>query len=395
MRHGLFAPCPRGLEPLLADDFAAAGATAVRAVPGGVEGQGDLATIYRLNLESRIATRVLRRLAAVDYRNEADIYRLAYDIDWPRLFTVERSIRVYVTAIRSPLKSLEFITLKVKDAVCDRFRADVGRRPSVNTRQPEVRIHLFLTATQATLYLDTSGEPLYRRGHKAAKVEAPLKENLAAGILRLSGWTPLADPVPPLLDPMCGSGTFLLEAAQMALDEAPGLARDAGEFGFERLAGFDAALWQSLRRTAAERRRNPASLPLFGSDLSADAIARTQQNLAHAGVDDLVRLDCSDLLAREAPAPGGVLVANPPYGERLSDREAMADFYPRLGDALKRRFAGWHCWFLSADTHFPKLLGLRVNRKIPLFNGPLECRLYHVEIVAGSARRTAGTQPPT
>ncbi len=387
MRHGLFAPCPRGLEPLLADDFAAAGATAVRAVPGGVEGQGDLATIYRLNLESRIATRVLRRLAAVDYRNEADIYRLAYDIDWPRLFTVERSIRVYVTAIRSPLKSLEFITLKVKDAVCDRFRADVGRRPSVNTRQPEVRIHLFLTATQATLYLDTSGEPLYRRGHKAAKVEAPLKENLAAGILRLSGWTPLADPVPPLLDPMCGSGTFLLEAAQMALDDAPGLSRDAGGFGFEQLKSFDAGLWRKLQLEAAERRREASALPIFGSDLDADAVARARQNLAGAGLDDLVTLERADLLTRSAPADSGVMVANPPYGERLGSEDELAAFYPALGNALKQRFAGWRCWFLSADTRLPKLIRLQTARKIPLFNGPLECRLYNIEIVAGSHRR--------
>ncbi|MBP8898786.1 MAG: class I SAM-dependent RNA methyltransferase, partial [Sulfuritalea sp.] len=208
-----FATCPRGLEALLAEDLAGAGGKDVAAVPGGASCNGNLETGYRINLESRIATRVLLQVARGSYRNEAEIYRLAYDVDWPRLFSVDRSIRVYVTAIRSPLKSLEFITLKVKDAVCDRFRADTGRRPSVNTKNPEVRIHLFITADQATLYLDTSGEPLYMRGHKLAKVGAPLKENLAAGILRLSGWRPGT----PLLDPMCGSGTFLLEAAQISL----------------------------------------------------------------------------------------------------------------------------------------------------------------------------------
>jgi putative N6-adenine-specific DNA methylase len=199
-----FATCPRGLEALLAEDLAAAGGKEVKVVPGGAGCQGTLETACRVNLESRIATRLLWRQAQGSYRTEADIYRLAYDLDWTRLFSVDRSIRVYVTAIRSPLKSIEFITLKVKDAVCDRFRADTGRRPSVNTRNPEVRIHLFLTDQQATLYLDTSGEPLYLRGHKLAKVGAPLKENLAAGILRLSGWQPGT----PLLDPMCGSGTL-------------------------------------------------------------------------------------------------------------------------------------------------------------------------------------------
>ena len=382
MKHHFFASCPRGLEELLGEDLLAAGGSQVKTLPGGVACTGDLATAYRINLESRIATRLLWRLGYGDYRSEADIYRLAYNINWSKLFSVERNIRVYVTAIRSPLKSLEFITLKVKDAVCDRFRADTDRRPSVNTRNPEIRIHLFLTDTQATIYLDTSGEALYQRGHKAAKIEAPLKENLAAGILRLAGWTPEQT----LLDPMCGSGTFLLEAVQMALDDAPGLSREAGEFGFERLLNFDPTLWRELQRAAAERRRETKTLPIFGSDISADAVARTQQNLAHAGVEKLVTVTRADLLTRNAPAESGALITNPPYGERLGNEDELAAFYPLLGDALKKNFAGWKTWFLSADVRFPKLLGLRVGRKTPLFNGPLECRLYGIDIVAGSAR---------
>ena len=382
MNH-YFTTCPRGLETLLAEDLAAAGGKDVATVPGGASCSGGIDTGYRINLESRIATRVLWRVARGAYRNEADVYRLAHDIDWKRLFTVDRSIRVYVTAIRSPLKSIEFITLKVKDAVCDRFRADTGRRPSVNTKNPEVRIHLFITADQATLYLDTSGEPLYVRGHKLAKVGAPLKENLAAGILRLSGWQPGT----ALLDPMCGSGTFLLEAAQISLDDAPGLSREPGDFGFEHLKSFDAGLWRKLQRAAAERRREATVLPLFGSDIDADAVARTRQNLAGAGFDDLVTLQQADLLTRPAPAPTGVMVANPPYGERLGSEEELAAFYPALGDALKQRFAGWSCWFLSADTRLPKLIRLQTSRKIPLYNGALECRLYNIEIVAGGNRR--------
>ena len=382
MKHQFFASCPRGLEELLGEDLAAAGGHQVKTLPGGAACTGDWATAYRINLESRIATRLLWRLAYGDYRTEADIYRLAYNINWSKLFSVERNIRVYVTAIRSPLKSLEFITLKVKDAVCDRFRADTDRRPSVNTRNPEIRIHLFLTDTQATIYLDTSGEPLYQRGHKAAKIEAPLKENLAAGILRLAGWTPEQT----LLDPMCGSGTFLLEAVQMSLDDAPGLSREAGEFGFERLLNFEPTLWRELQRAAAERRRETKTLPIFGSDISADAVARTQQNLAHAGVEKLVKVERADLLQRTAPATNGALITNPPYGERLGNEDELAAFYPLLGDALKKNFAGWRTWFLSADVRFPKLVGLRVGRKTPLFNGPLECRLYNIDIISGSAR---------
>jgi len=335
-----------------------------------------------MNLESRLATRVLWRVATADYRSEDDVYRLAHGVDWSRHFDVERTIRIYVTAQRSPLKSVEFVTLRVKDAVCDRFREATGRRPSVSTKSPDVRIHLFLTAERATLYLDTSGEPLWQRGHKIAKVGAPLKENLAAGILRLIGWQPGT----PLLDPMCGSGTFLLEAAQVSLDDAPGLGREPGEFALERLKDFQPALWRELRKSAAARRRPADALPIWGSDISADAVARAGQNLAHAGLDDLVAVERGDILERTAPAPSGVMIANPPYGERLGELDELAGFYPKLGDALKKRFTGWDCWFLSADARLPKLIGLKPMRRIPLFNGNLECRLYGFRMVSGSNR---------
>jgi len=385
-----FAPCPRGLEALLAEDVAAAGAYAdsIKVVPGGVEFRGGRRSCYALNLESRIATRVLWRQAQGSYRNEDDVYRLALSVDWPELFAVERTLRVHVTAIKSPLKSLEFITLRVKDAVCDRFRSACGRRPSVHTGRPDVRIHLFLTQDQATLYVDTSGEPLWQRGYKIAKVEAPVKENLAAGILRLIGWQPGI----PLYDPMCGSGTFLLEATQMALQDAPGLAREPGEFGFEKLRGFDAPLWQELTRAAAERRvMAPEQLHIHGADVSADAVARARQNLAYAGIDDLVTVREGDILELAPPPlpPGvpGIMIANPPYGERLGDKSSLAEFYPRLGDALKKNFAGWDCWFFSGDTALPKLIRLAAKRKIPIYNGALDCRVYHYPILAGSHRK--------
>lgn len=384
--ENFFAPCPRGLEPLLAEDLSAATASSVQIVPGGAQFRGSWETCYRLNLESRIASRVLWRVAQGSYASEDHVYRLASTVDWPTLFGVDRTLRVYVTAVKSPLKSLEFITLRVKDAVCDRFRLACGRRPSVDTARPEVRIHLFLTATEATLYLDTSGEPLWHRGHKIAKVQAPVKENLAAGILRLIGWQPGI----PLYDPMCGSGTFLIEAAHMSLGDAPGLSREPGEFGFERLANFNTELWRRLCRQAAENRVTaPSCLPLWGSDLSADAVARTRQNLDYAGIGELVEVRQGDILDLAAPtaAQVGLLIANPPYGERLGEVQELAAFYPRLGDVLKRHYAGWDCWFFSADTALPKLIGLAVKRRIPLFNGPLECRLYRFPMVAGGNRQ--------
>ena len=374
-----FATCPRGLENQLADELTASGAAITEAVAGGVGFSGEWEICYRANLWSRLATRILWRVAHGPYRREEDIYRLAHDVPWHSLFTVRRTLRVYMTAIRCPLKSLDFITLRIKDAVCDRFRAETGERPSVDTVDPNVRIHAFLSDREATVYLDTSGEPLYKRGFKYASVEAPLKENLAAGILRLAGWQPGM----PLLDPMCGSGTFLLEAAMMAHHIAPGLER---KFGFFRLANFDAALWQKLLSEAESRRLPAEPQPIFGSDISPDQVERARQNLAAAGMHECVQLECADLLLRNPPAAEGVLVANPPYGVRLEEAERLAAFYPKLGDALKQRFAGWRCYFISADPQMPKLIGLKASKRTPLFNGALECRLLEYKMVSGQMR---------
>ena len=375
----LFAPCPRGLEDALAAELAGLGASAVRAVAGGVAFAGDTRVLYRANLESRIATRVLLRLFTVAYRSEEDIYRAAYEFDWPQRFDVARSIRVYLTAQRCPLKSLDFLTLRIKDAVCDRFRSAVGSRPNVDTRAPEVRIHAFLDATQFTLYLDTSGEPLFKRGARAAQGEAPLKENLAAGILRLTGWQPGT----ALLDPMCGGGTFLVEAAQIALDIAPGSERG---FGFEKLKSFDAALWQELRAEAGARRKPVVPLPIYGSDLYGDTLKLAHANLCAAGLEQAVQLKQANALELSAPAETGVLVTNPPYGERMGELQELAGFYPKFGDALKQKFTGWNCYILSADMNLPKLIKLQVSRRTPLYNGALECRLFEYRIVAGSMR---------
>ncbi|MCX7896794.1 MAG: THUMP domain-containing protein [Rhodocyclaceae bacterium] len=377
-----FATCPRGLEALLAEEIAAAGGDAIAPTGGGVGFRADLATCYRLNLESRIASRILRRVCVRPYRDEEDLYRLAYETDWPSLFSVEHTIRVDVTAQHAPVKSLAYVTLRIKDAVCDRFRTACGKRPSVDTAAPGVRIHLYLDARRAALYLDTSGEPLWRRGEKIAKIAAPLKENLAAGILRLAGWRAGT----PLFDPMCGSGTFLLEAAGMSLERAPGLARAADAFGFCRFLDFDAKLWRRLRAEAMARVRRVASLPLWGADLDADAVARTRQNLAHAGLAGAITVVAADFLALTPPAQNGLLVANPPYGERLGEKERLLQLYPRWGDHLKRHWVGWQAWILSADRRLPEAIGLRPMRRIPLRNGALDCRLYGFPIVAGAWR---------
>ena len=380
MAETFFSPCPRGLEALLAEELASFGARAARVVHGGVNWEGDWDACRRANLESRLATRVLWRVGQGRYRAEVDIYKLAYSVTWAKWFTADDTIRIYVTAQKSPLKSLEFITLRIKDAVCDHFRAVRGARPSIDTANPDVRIHAFLTADEAMLYLDTTGEPLYKRGFKQAAVEAPLKENLAAGILRMTGWHPSE----ALLDPMCGSGTFLIEAVQIALDIAPGLDR---RFAFEALKTCDEAAWRRLRRAAEGRRRHATGLPIFGSDSEAGQVKRARINLEAAGLADMVRLEQAELTERTPPADEGVMVANPPYGVRIGETAELAAFYPKLGDALKVRWAGWRCYFLSADPELPKLIRLKASKRTPLFNGALECRVFEYQMRTGSNRR--------
>ena len=375
-----FASCPRGLESLLAEDLVAAGAVELKPIPGGVHFSAELPVCYAANLHSRIATRILWRVAHGRYAKEDDIYKLAIDTPWPTWFAATQTIRVDVTAIKSPLRSLEFITLRIKDAVCDRFRADTGKRPSVDTREPDIRIHGFITVDECTLYVDTSGAPLYQRGLRQKTVEAPLKENVAAGILRLSGWQPGI----PLLDPMCGSGTFLAEAAQIALNIAPGAG--GRSFGFQRLKNFRLDAWKRMLEEAQDAEKPAADASIFGSDISPVAVRATLANLDRAGLLPAVTLSSGDILEIDAPAPKGILIANPPYGERLSEQDELAAFYPPLGSALKRKFAGWNCYLLTADLRLPKLMRLTPSKKTPLYNGAIECRLFEFKMVEGSNR---------
>ena len=380
-----FASCPRGLEALLAEDLTAAGVKDLKAIPGGVHFVADWPTCYAVNLHSRIATRILWRVAHGRYAKEDDIYKLALDSPWGKWFAATQTIRVDVTAVKSPLKSLEFITLRIKDAICDRFRADTGKRPNVDTREPDVRMHGFITADECTLYIDTSGAPLYQRGLRQKTVEAPLKENVAAGIIRLSGWQPGM----PLLDPMCGSGTFLTEAAQMALNIAPGAG--GRSFGFQRLKNFQLGVWKDMLDEAMDVEKPAAFAGIYGSDISPVAVRAALANLDRAGLLPAVKLSSGDILEIEAPPRGegeaGIMIANPPYGERLSEQEELAAFYPQLGSALKRNFAGWNCFLLTADLRMPKLMRLTPSKKTPLYNGAIECRLFEFKMVAGSNRR--------
>jgi putative N6-adenine-specific DNA methylase len=309
------------------------------------------------------------------------VYRAAYHLPWPDWFTPSHTIKVKVSARRCPLTSLDFVTLRIKDAVCDKFMSICHKRPSVNTQRPHIRLDTFLSESTATFYLDTSGEPLFKRGHRVVSVEAPLRENLAAGLLRLAGWTPND----VLLDPMCGSGTIPLEAAMLARRIAPGQSRS---FAFERLLVHDPKRWGHLREAARLKQLAEPPAAIYASDQDPAAVKVAQRTFQGAGVAVDIRLRQSDVLALEAPAEQGVLILNPPYGVRLSRPEELDAFYPQLGDWLKQRFSGWRAYIFTADLRVPKLIGLAPSKRLPLFNGPLECRLYEFKIVSGSMRKT-------
>ncbi len=378
-----FATCPRGLEAVLAGELAALQAQSIRTVDGGVDFAGPLTLGYAVNLWSRVASRVLWRVATARYRaanSDQDIYEAARKLDWPAWFSVERTLRVNVSAIKAPVKSLDFVTLRIKDAICDRFRERSGKRPSIDTAAPDVRVHAFLTAADLTLYLDLSGEPLFKRGYRREAGEAPLRENLAAGMLALSGWTPAV----PLLDPMCGSGTILCEAAQIATRRAPGIGR---AFGFEKLLNFDGKAWETQREAAYSAENNSIKTAIYGSDLRGDALALARANLDELDLADKVVLKQANVFEMSAPAPAGIIVTNPPYGVRMEDRDQLAAFYPQLGDTLKKKFSGWTAYILSSDMQLAKRIGLAASKRTPLFNGALECRLFEYKIVAGSMRR--------
>jgi putative N6-adenine-specific DNA methylase len=380
-----FAVCPRGLEPALADELEALGARDVRQESGGVAFAGRREVGYAANLHSRIASRVLWQVGRRGYSSEQHLYDATQEVRWQDLMSAQQTLRVDVTASRSPLTSLEFAMLRIKDGIVDRLRDKTGARPSIDRQNPDVRVFAYLDARTVTLYIDLSGEPLFKRGWRADKGEAPLKENLAAGLLALAGWTPGV----PLYDPFCGSGTLVIEAATIAAKRAPGLARS---FAFERLADFDRAAWRRLRESAEASIDDDAAAVLAGSDISTRVVERAKVNAARAGLDawladGRLRFAAADARTARPPAQHGMIISNPPYGEQSAPRSATVPALMRdFGDRLKASFAGWTAFLLSADLDLPRQMRLHETRKTVLYNGSLECRFFRFELVGGKYR---------
>ena len=428
----LFVPCAAGVEAYLASEVAqitGLPATAMQTLRGGVQLQASWREALLLNLHSRLGMRVLIQLAHAPYANEQAIYDVALAVPWEMWFTPRETFRIDVTAQHSPLKSLNFAALRVKDAVADRFRDKTGVRPDVDTQRPAVRVHLHLSETHQTVYLDTTGDPLFKRGWREDKGDAPLKETLAAAMLAASGWSmspvyapgetrpqtlPLAGVAQglPLYDPCCGSGTIAIEAAQIACRIAAGGQR---RFGFERLRLFDAHVWQQLKQQAVDQQCPPRA-PVFGSDVAFRMVDFARRNGERAGVSHAIEWRGGDALQRIPPGDTpGLMLVNPPYGERidtagvagssrqgrpapsvpshaapLAGRESGqvqdgGDFFLQLASHWKKHYAGWRAWVLTPDLKLPGRMRLKESRKVPMWNGPIECRLFRFDMRAASA----------
>ncbi|HUH39715.1 MAG TPA: THUMP domain-containing protein [Castellaniella sp.] len=374
----VFAPCPQGLEEALALELHALGYEAVRQGRAGCHFQADWAGILRANLYSRLATRILVQVSQAEVHTEDDILALAYETPWERWFGAEQTLRVDTSAVRSPLRSLQYCNLRAKDGICDRLRDREGARPDIDTVRPDARVHLFLDARQATLYLDVSGESLFKRGWRLDKGEAPLRENLAAGLLALSDWTPDQ----PLLDPFCGSGTILIEAAWIALGVPAGIWRP---FSFERLRNHDVRQWRDLKDDARAHIAPRLEQPLVGCDLDPGAIAAARNNLERAHLTpDSIRLEIADARQFLPPASQGWIVTNPPYGERMG--EADSELWPQWASHLKQHYMGWQVNIITSDLDLPGRMRLKAHRRHPLHNGALDCRLFKFNMVADSYR---------
>ena len=447
----LFLPCAAGVEDYLADEVHRITRLAgddLLVGRGGVVLRASWREALQLNLHSRLAQRVLVQLSHTMYRSENDLYAAASAVAWEIWFTTKQTFKIEVTAQHSPLKSLNFAALKIKDAVADRFRHKFNdMRPSVDTRWPDVRVYVHLTVDTVTIYIDTTGEPLFKRGWREDKGDAPLKETLAAAMIAASGWGngqegQCKDGV-PLYDPCCGSGTIAIEAAQIACNIAPGINR---KFAFQKYLPFQPHVWDGLLDQAEAAITEPTA-PVFGSDVSFRMVDFAERNAERAGVANAVQFRGGDALQRMPPAPSGVMLVNPPYGERIDvagvagtpsvqardqrraqqfqgqaiddfgqpifndgsdqppevprrDRaanpgreqaqdawgEASADFFPQLATHWKKNYAGWTAHVLTPDLKLPNKMRLKESRRVPMWNGPIECRLFRFDMVAGSAR---------
>ena len=369
-----FATVARGLETLAAQELERLGIAGVDPGFCGVNFRGTLADLYCINLWARLPFRVLVQVGRFRCQTADDLYRGIQQIDWEPYLTPGQTLAVRATGKTQQLNHTHFTALQVKNAIVDQQRDRTGDRSSVDTQYPDVGINVHLGKTHAVVSLDSSGSSLHRRGYRPAVGAAPLKESLAAALIDLSGWQPeLA-----FLDPLCGSGTLPIEAGLKALNIAPGLFRE--QFGFETWPSFDAALWEQLLEDAKAEQRTELPAPVLGSDLDPTVIQQAQHNARSSGLGAKIVFAQKDLAEVEPPQDTGIILCNPPYGERLGESKELTRLYKLLGDTLKQRFKGWTAYVLSGNKALAKHIGLKSAKRFPVYNGSLPCQLMKYEM---------------
>ena len=368
-----------GLEEVLARELTSLGGEKIRLMNRSVEFVGDKYLLYKTNLCCRTATRILVPIDTFDAPDEGRLYRHINNIDWSAFLTTDMTLAIDAVVNHSNLKNSLYVSQLAKDAIVDQFRETTGRRPSVDLADPDLRINLHIHENIATLSLDASNEPLHKRGYRTAKGQAPINEILAAGILALTEW----DQASPLVDGMCGSGTFVIEAAMMARNIAPGIKRQ--EFGFMRWKDYNPTLFEAVRKEARDSIKPTLPFDVLGSDLNPSRIRQAKTNAQHAGVENDIRFECKPYDRQTPPPPPGTLIVNPPYGERLAVAD-IAALYHMIGDTLKQNYQGYNAFIFTGNLPAAKNVGLRTSKRIPLYNGPIESRLLKYEIYAGSRK---------
>ena len=369
-----FATVARGLESLAAKELEGLGAKQVKTEFCGVAFWGDRQLLYRCNLWSRLSFRILKVLTKFPCANVDDLYEGVQSLDWDEYLTPDLTFAVDATGKTEALNHSHFTALKVKNAIVDWQYQAFGDRSTIDTWEADLRVNVHIYRDKCTLSLDSSGNSLHRRGYRPAMGKAPLKETLAAALIKLSGWTPEL----PFFDPLCGSGTLPLEAALISLNIAPGSFRN--QFAFERWPDFDQDLWQQLLQEATDQERKGLRAPISGSDRDPEILQQALTNASMAGLSDQLQFTHQELSQVEAPADQGVMICNPPYGERVGNSTDLAEFYRLLGDVLKQRFKGWKVYILSGNKALAKFIRLKSSRRIPVWNGEIACQLLEYEL---------------
>jgi putative N6-adenine-specific DNA methylase len=374
MTQTYFATVASGLEAIAAQELDALGAREIKPAFAGVAFQGDLSLLYRVNLWSRIIYRVLQPIATVKAFNAESLYQSVKKLDWSAYLTPDQTLQITCTGKNARLNHSHFTALQIKNAIIDQQRDRHNRRSSIDLANPDLVINAHIHQNHCQLSLDSTGFSLHRRGYRPAMGHAPLKETLAAALLAIAGWTPEQ----PLLDPLCGSGTFLLEAGLQSLNIAPG--KFHPHFCFQNWPNYDATLWQDLQNQAHRGEHSQLAAPIWGSDRDRTVLQQTKINAQSCQLASVIQWRCCDFSEVEAPTETGMIICNPPYGKRIGTEAELGDFYQHIGDILKQRFKGWTAYILSGNKNLTKRIGLRTSARFPIKNGQLPCTLLKYEL---------------